>query len=602
MILAHEESKTFLKTQMDGLTGNIEVIKYPFDRVEWGQEDYTGENVYCPWGHLWWPYEQTGYWVDGFTRCAILLRDKKAIKRARTIIYNVFNRADEDGYLGPKFLKEVETPYTRWSHVVFFRAAMAFYEYNKDKRILEKLTRHYLGYRVNYSEGRNVFNVEIMLWLYKQTGNKELLTLAEETYIQYNQWAKRRARFNYCTDSFALSNKLPTNAQGDKGAHGVNFNEFTKLGALLYLHTGKQKYLNASISAYKKIDEHYMLIDGLHDSAEELISNTVDRHHETCNITDFTWSQNYMFEATGNTEYLDKIEKCIWNAGLGAVTEDFKAAQYFSCVNQVVLDHDAWTCRWRRGAGYKPASYVECCMGNVNRFMPNYILNSWKEQGDNVYLKLFTSSLFKTRNITIEEQTNFPYENAIKLKVKTTKPFVLHLRLPKWNEGYRVSVNGQEIQTNVENGFILLPIEQDCSIDYEIRCSIIKHEDKDYVWFSKGAMVYTHKVRSLYKIDKCDERSSAKLPSYNIYPIEKWNYGIADGDTVIEQDGKLFVKAYEVENWQLETFGYKTKLPVPPTSPVVKNPYSELIELTPYGLSEARITAFAKINKNLLPS
>ena len=47
-----------------------------------------------------------------------------------------------------------------------------------------------------------------------------------------------------------------------------------------------------------------------------------------------------MFEATGNTEYLDKIEKCVWNAGLGAVSEDFKTTQYFSCVNQVVMDNE----------------------------------------------------------------------------------------------------------------------------------------------------------------------------------------------------------------------------------------------------------------------
>ena len=119
MIIAKHELETFLKTQMNGLTGHIDVVKYPFDRVEWGQDDYTGENVYCPWGAPWWPYEQTGYWVDGFTRCAILLRNRRAINRARTIIYNVLNRADEDGYLGPKFLKKAEGAYDRWSHVVF---------------------------------------------------------------------------------------------------------------------------------------------------------------------------------------------------------------------------------------------------------------------------------------------------------------------------------------------------------------------------------------------------------------------------------------------------------------------------------------------------
>ena len=424
MILAQYELKEFLNQQMKGLTGHIEVAKFPFDTVEWGQDDYTGKPVYCPWGHAWWAYEQTAYWVDGFTRCAILLKNRRAIKRAKTMIYNVLNRADEDGYLGPAFLKEANGAYDRWPHVVFFRAVMAMYEYNKDKTILEKLTRHYLNYRVNYGMARNVLNVEIMLWLYQKTGNKELLKYAEDTYLQYQKWAKRKSKFSYYTDSFAISDRMPTKGQFTS-AHGVGYNEYSKLGAILYSFTGKKKYLESSISAYNKI-ENYMLIDGLHNCAENLISNDVDRQHETCNISDFTWSLNYMFNVTGNTEYLDKIEKCVWNAGLGAVTEDFKTVQYFSCVNQVVMDNEAWVERWLKGSGYKPASYVECCIGNVNRFMPNYIWNSWKIEGDSVYLKLFGSTIFQNNGIYISEKVNFPYENNAELEIKTSKKFNLY--------------------------------------------------------------------------------------------------------------------------------------------------------------------------------
>lgn len=606
MIIAQHELKDFLKKQMLGLTGHIEVAKFPFDTVEWGQDDYTGKPVYCSWGHAWWAYEQTGYWVDGFTRCAILLRDRKAINRAKTIIYNVLNRADEDGYLGPSFLKKAEGEfnYDRWSHVVFFRAAMAMYEYNKDKTILDKLTRHYLGYRVNYAIARNVLNVEIMLWLYQKTGNKELLDYAEETYLQYQKWAKKNKKFNfyYYTDSFALSKKMPTKGQ-DNSAHGVGYNEYSKLGAILYACTGKKKYLESSISAYDKL-EHYMLIDGLHNCAEKIVSNDVDRQHETCNVSDFTWSLNYLFDITGNTEYLDKIEKCVWNAGLGCVTEDFKSVQYFSCVNQIVLDNDSWVERWGKGAGYKPASFVECCIGNVNRFMPNYIWNSWKQDGDNVYLKLFGSSIYQKNGIQISERVNFPYENDVKLTVKTSKKFNLHLRVPKWSEGYTIMLDGKKVLPKEENGFIMLPIEKDCVIEYNINCSIIKHIDKKCIWFSKGAIVYTYKVPAIYKIDRHDERSSEKFPSYNIYPAGKWNYGIKEDEEFIEKDGKLFVKGYEVKNWklyvdeQIKGSGQRTRLPAPPIEPIINKCNYDYIELTPYGLSECRITAFAKIKKD----
>lgn len=95
----------------------------------------------------------------------------------------------------------------------------------------------------------------------------------------------------------------------------------------MYMATGKQKYLDASIAAYKKIDKYFMLIDGCHCSNEFLISNNIMQSHETCCITDYTWSMYYLYLATKDTSYLDKIEKCIFNAGLGAITEDFKALQ-----------------------------------------------------------------------------------------------------------------------------------------------------------------------------------------------------------------------------------------------------------------------------------
>ena len=55
----------------------------------------------------------------------------------------------------------------------------------------------------------------------------------------------------------------------------------------------------------------------------EKTEDRVDAQHETCNMSDFSWSQDYLFEASRDIQYLDKIEKCVWNAGLGAVTEDF---------------------------------------------------------------------------------------------------------------------------------------------------------------------------------------------------------------------------------------------------------------------------------------
>ena len=86
----------------------------------------------------WVPFEQTGYWIDGMVRAGFLNNDEKLIQRAKDVIYQVIDNHDEDGYLGPDFLKNGLT----WSHAVFFRSLIALYTATKDEKILNALKKH----------------------------------------------------------------------------------------------------------------------------------------------------------------------------------------------------------------------------------------------------------------------------------------------------------------------------------------------------------------------------------------------------------------------------------------------------------------------------
>lgn len=166
--------KTYLETQMEGLTGHIGEAGFPYDSQFWGADALPQHKSIT-----WWPFEQTGYHIDGFVRTAILLGD---VKRAEDMIYPILAKADRDGYIGHAQFKDIEDNDTRWAHAVFFRACLALYDANGDKAILEALTKHYLGYPVDYHEIRNVQNVEIMAELYRLTGNRALLDMAVKAY------------------------------------------------------------------------------------------------------------------------------------------------------------------------------------------------------------------------------------------------------------------------------------------------------------------------------------------------------------------------------------------------------------------------------------
>lgn len=608
--------KEFLQTQMRGLTGHIEEAGFPFDRVQWGKPDVSCENE----NPKWWVYEQTAYWLDGFTRAASLLEDGEALHRASDIIYSVINAPDADGYLGPACLKE-NKPWNRWPHVVFFRACFALYEYNGDMAIIRAIERHYLKSPADYSVGRDVLNVEIMLYVYGATLNDRLFRLAEENFEKYEQ--------NTTDDlhgEVALSNKKPR-------AHGVSYNEFFKLGAILYKYTGNKKYLAESVAAYKKIDEFFMLPSGGICSDEFLESNHYMRATETCDVSDYTWSLAQLFDATKDGAYGDKIERCVFNAGIGAVLEDFKGLQYFSCANQLIADKHSNHCKFFRGGkwmSYRPNPGTECCPGNVNRFMPNYVRNMWRTENNEIYAVLFGASVYTTQiggaSVRIEQKTNYPFEENIEFCVSAQTPFRFYIRLPEWTENCVLTVNGKSAGIEKENGFLSLYIQKDSVISLRLESSVKAHRRGKTVYFTKGALTYCLGMYGDRQIDVSEDRSSKLFPAYNIYADKEWRYAVkpetaeffpcenAEKWDCRENLPMIKVKAARIENYDfirrksvikcvsLYNFEYvKEKGDFVFTPPVPRRAETcgeeEQLYLKPYGACKIRETVFADISK-----
>ena len=539
-----------LETQMNGLTGHIENAGFPFDRIWWGNNAEQEENE----NPHWWVYEQTAYWLDGFTRCAILLEDECALHRAEKIIYSVINNPNSDGYLGPQALKKTDG-WNRWPHTVFFRACMALYEQNNDVKLLRALTEHYLGGSARHDKLRDITNIEIMLWLYARTGKKELLQMAEEDYISYNQ----SCADDNC-DKVGLSSKKPY-------CHGVTYNEYSKLGAILYRYTGKEKYLQASESAYDKLERLFMLPGGCHCSNEFLLSDNCMESYETCDISDYTWSLMYLFDATKKGKYADLTERCIFNAGMGSVLEDFRGLQYFSCANQVIADYQSNHNYFHRGSkwmSYRPNPGTECCPGNVNRFLPNYVLNMWKKDGNAVYAVLYGASTFETDDIYIQEDTDYPFRESIAFDIQTKKPFDFMFRIPGWADKFTVVKDGADTEVQPQNGFARLQISKGCHIKIMFESSVQEHETNDGIYFSKGPLVYCYGLTGKRERDRNEKRSSETFPAYNIYANDKWNYAVKRGNKTMFVPGtqtgfdlnkdlpSIRVQAFEAPEWSLE--------------------------------------------------
>ena len=675
--------KEILERQRDGLTGHPEAMAYPYNSVLWaGTLERDSESR----GADWWRFEQTAYYLDGLTRLGFLLDDKKFLDIWQQNIDYVlahplpaqkstppepaqqggrgrggqggqnatpagqgqrppqgvegqrpqrqaedFNaqvsadpraqqRAAEqqerrarqqriaaadrpEGRLGP------ETGSMAWPWAVFFRAVKAYYEATGDPRIPEALEKNYLSYTVDeLAMNRFVVNVEGMLWTYSITGNRDLLDHAVRA------WEEGASDM---TQTTALDETVFT-------MHGVTMNELLKIPLLLYAYTGEQRYLDAALKAEAKMEGPNMLIDGINSSSESLAGNDPLASHETCDVSDYTWTMGYYLMTTGDGRWADRIEKGIFNGGLGSITKDFKSMQYFSCPNQVIATGNSNHNRFKHGLtwmAYRPIHETECCIGNLHRYMPNYVARMWlRDKKGNPVAALYGPSSVEYElgggvTVRIEEKTSYPFEEQVRFEFSffengkpSSKAYNMDFtyRIPEWCKAEKAGFKTVSKEWRSGDSFtVSLPMEIEV-VDNPVAGSSIQ----------RGPIVYTYAVPAKVEEDSQIYSNLAgkvsanpDFKSWSMTPAGPWNYALVrnrlDGlkaETTgaqgfpFDPDNvpmKIRVPVVSVKGWTLQEDRYTPALP----EKVETEGQVQYIDLVPYGSTTLRLTIFPTIER-----
>jgi hypothetical protein len=641
----------FLERQSSGLTGNVAVSGYPYGSKFWGSQDDDTQ----PSDADWWPYEQTGYWIDGALKCGFLSGDAGLYQQALDEVDYAIEHAAPDGFIGPDSLRDRD----RWPHAVFFRAVLAQYEISGDKRYLEALIRHYRATPHPMGWDRDVTGVEILLALYQASGQVDLLALAESLYARFNQqWPDHDPAI-----PTLLSEKRPTE-------HGVTFNEEAKLAAMIYCATGNDETLRAAIHGYEKLDRYALLADGLHSCSEHIRGKDARDMHETCDISDHPWALGYLLQATGQARYADRIERVIFNALPGAITKDFHALQYFSCPNQVVVASNSNHEQFMHGLNwmsYRPDHEVQCCPGNLHRAMPNYIARMWmRTPNGGIAAALYgpgkcqTTAGERHTPVSITAQTRYPFQQSVEFTVHLVRltAFPFAVRIPAWCRRAGLSVNDQPVQADLLPGSFY-PIErvwQDgdrvtLALPFELA---LEHWPQGGISLTYGPLTLTLPVPARAEVETQNSTTRQRqdtlgelyeprpavvkpdFPAWNLYPAGPWNYALCVDEAALKDlqvewneacpdplDAanpalKVRVPARRVRGWRvvhthrLRQFGHWTEdgkfcrgirtvygdflltppLPDPHSLPARLSKQTETVELIPYGATLLRVTVF----------
>lgn len=568
-----------------------------------------------------WPLEQCSYWLDGAVRLAYILNDssliKKTSERLDMVVDGVLNGGESFIYWKPKNI--LDNYFNNWAHSHMGRALTAYYAATGKVRVLKALVKVYSNYPLpelpdSFNNVTGAVNIDPMLETYLMSGEPGILEIIKNI--------EKKPSFSKVINEWR-NGKI-------KNGHGVIYYENIRIPALLYPWTAKKEYLQTSQKCLQWLDENHLLPCGVASSEEHNAGVGSTRNIETCNVATSIWTYLSMFKIEGNYTYGDRIERIFFNAAPVTVSRDFQIMCYYQSPNRIEkiipLEEPS-----NPGPGsyiYGPlgGTNVYCCVGNLNRIIPNYIMHMWMKTFDNgLAAILYGPSKLETIMgnevpMIISCETNYPFEENITMKVEPAKNihFPLYLRIPGWCKSPMIKINNRNIKVEKnDHGFVKLDRIWEkgdlVNIYFPMQIKVLKGHETSYpqtVYFKN----FNRKIATLTNIHNPFESIFYgpllfALPLADDGPNKmtaepgSWQYALdIDPNQIAQQIEIIHYPMPEHWHWQLDApvklnvktrhFDWKpTELQPLPDKPVVGGKPTISV-LVPYGCTKFRVSMF----------
>ena len=289
--------------------------------------------------------------------------------------------------------------------------------------------------------------------LYKVTGNRKYLEGAK-------YFVEETGR---CTDghrpSMYSQDHMPILQQQEIVGHAVRAGYLYSGVADVAALTGDTAYQKALQRIWENMSSKKLFITGgIGSRAQgegfgpnyELNSHTA--YCETCAaIANVYWNYR-MFLATGESKYMDVVERALYNNVLSGVS---LSGDKFFYDNPLESSGEHERQRWFGCA---------CCPGNITRFIasvPGYIY-AYKPNKANrtIFVNLYVQGKATVGGLELEQTTDYPWDGKVRIRVgKGNGRYAIKLRVPSWLKSsptnnslytyldrpqpYSVSVNGK---------------------------------------------------------------------------------------------------------------------------------------------------------------
>lgn len=224
-----------------------------------------------------------------------------------------------------------------------------------------------------------------------------------------------------------------------------------------YLTLGDGKYKRAMQHAWDFIETNQQFASGGWGPEEQFVVphqgrlydslSSTKAHFETpCGSYAQIKLARYLLRFTGDSRYGDGLERVLYNALLGVKRPDSDGDYPYYSSYGPAATKEFYPQKW------------PCCSGTLVQGVADYVLNLYFHSADGVYVNLFAPSTVQWQGIRLVQETRYPAEDTIALRIETAEPkeFVLRVRIPGWlKHPAQVTINGNAEQMDAPAGRFL---------------------------------------------------------------------------------------------------------------------------------------------------
>jgi DUF1680 family protein len=321
-------------------------------------------------------------------------------------------------------------------------AAVAYYEATGKRKLLDVAIRWADHFDRIFGPGKRHWvtghqELELALVkLYRTTNEKRYLALADWLLSERGHRHAVGYTWSQWKDTAYAQDLVPVKEQREITGHAVRAMYLYTGAADVATHTGDTGYLHAMRRVWEDVVYRNMYVTGGIGSAgsNEGFSTDYDlpneqAYCETCASVGMVFWNQRMNALTRNTEYIDVLERSLYNGALDGLS---LSGDRFFYGNPLASRGQHQRREWFGTA---------CCPSNIARLVASLGNYLYASDDNGIYVNLFVQSEtqinINRNNVAIQMKTSYPWNGAMTLQVDPAAPdsFGIRIRIPGWLSG-----------------------------------------------------------------------------------------------------------------------------------------------------------------------